>query len=239
MVGGFWLNQDGLPLQFGTQKAIPEVGGDFLYYGENREVEQIIPLVPTTYGSGVQIPAPAQTSFLGTSTPAAAGIISLTHMFPLQITAPNTGGTTITLVNTQLMIEQVEVVPLITATGGTSISVGLVTTSEVANAGANPGAFVQVTPNAGVQVINGLLTAAMTTAAGKITWTAPGAVGTQNGAVNVAGGGTWIGINTPLVTNTLTPLPTDAFLSTIQAGTFTNGLIKLRVKYFIYGAIAY
>lgn len=239
MVGGFWLNQDGLPLQFGTQKAIPEVGGDFLYYGENREVEQIIPLVPTTYGSGVQIPAPAQTTFSGTGTPAAAGIISLTQMFPLQITAPNTGGSTITLANTQMMIEQVEIVPLITAAGGTSITVGLVTTSETANTGVNPAAFVQVTPNAGVQVINGLLTAAMSTAAGKITWTAPGATGIQNGAVNVAGGGTWIGLNMPLVTNSLTPLPTDAFLSTIQTGTFTNGLIKLRIKYFIYGSIAY
>lgn len=240
MVTGFWMNNDGLPIQFGTSKAIPEMGGDYLVYGETREVEQYIPLVPYQSGAGnVQVPAAQLTPFVGTTTPIAAGIQSMTQLFPLQITAPNTGGTSITLVNTQIMIEQVEVVPLITAAGGTSIAVGLVTTSSPANAGTNPASFVQVTPNAGVQIVNGLLTAAMSTSLGKVTWTAPGATGIQNGAVNVAGGGTWIGINTPLVTNVLTPLPTDAFFSTIATGTFTNGLIKLRVKYTLYGNIGY
>jgi len=237
MVAGTWLNQDGLHLQFGTQKAIPEMAGDYLIYGENREVEALVPLVPYLAGSGATaVPAPP-TSFSGTTTAIAAGIQSLTTFFPLQVTAPNTGGTTITMLNPQLFIEQVEVVPLITATGGTSISMGLVTASSPSDAGTNPATFVQVTPNNGVQILNALLTATMATSVGKTTWTAPGATGFNSGATNAAGGGTWIGINTPLVTNTLTPLPTNAWLSTIASGSFTNGLIKVRIKYTIYGNI--
>src|ERR1700733_14083955 len=136
MSTGFWLNYDNLPIQYGTQKAIPELGGDYLLYGENREVEQLVPLVPYQSGNGtVQVPAPP-TSFTATATtPIQAGIQSMTNLFPLQITAPNTGGTSITMTNTQIFIEQVEVVPLITATGGTSITMGLVTATSPANAG--------------------------------------------------------------------------------------------------------
>ncbi len=47
MVAGTWTNQDGLYLQFGTQKAIPEIGGDYLAYGSNRIYEQYIPLGTT------------------------------------------------------------------------------------------------------------------------------------------------------------------------------------------------
>lgn len=239
MSTGVWINNDGLPLQFGTQKAIPELGGDFLIYGENREIEQIIPLVPCQWGNGnIQVPIPP-TSFSGTTTPIAAGIQSMTQLFPLQVTAINTGGTTITLTNTQLFIEQVEIVPLITATGGTSISVGLATVSSPANAGTTPSTFVQVTPNAGVQIVNACVTATMATTVGKTTWTAPGSVGFNSSGTTAAGGGTWVGTNMPLVTNSLLPLPDHAFLSTIASGTFTNGLIKLRIKYTIYGNIAY
>lgn len=242
MSTGFWVNNDGLPLQFGTQKAIPELGGDYLVYGENREIEQLIPLVPCQWGNGnIQVPIPP-TTFSGTTTPIAAGIQSMTQLFPLQITAPNTGGTTITLTNTQIFVEQVEVVPLITATGGTSIAVGLVTTSSAANGGTTPATFVQVTSgvgSAGQQIINGLLTATMATSVGKTTWTAPGSTGFNSAATNAAGGGSWIGISSPLVTNSLVPLPEHAFLSTIASGTFTNGLIKLRIKYTIYGNIGY
>src|SRR5882762_5322878 len=205
MVAGFWLNQDGLPLQFGTQKAIAEVGGDYLVYGETREIEQLIPLVPMANGvGGIQVPAPP-TSFVGTTTPIAAGVQSLTDIVPLQITPVTTvSGGVITFTTSQLFFEQVEVDTIIGATGGTSISVGLATVNPN-----SPQAFVQVTPNAGVQLINGLLTANMATTGMKTTWNLPGATGIQSGAAannTVAGGGSWLG-SVPLVTNAIVPLP--------------------------------
>lgn len=238
MSTGFWYNQDGLPLQFGTSKAIPEVGGEYLVYGDTREVEQLVPLVPfqlTT--AGLPVPAPAQTTFSGTGTTAAAGIISLTQLMPLQVTAPQITTTSGTLILTapQIFIEQVEVETLVTAAGGTSISMGLATTSP----GTPNSSFVQVTPNAGVQIINGLLTANMV-AGVKIVYTQPGSTGLRmDTAALVAGGGTWVGVPMPLVTNAITPLPQSAWLSTVQAGTFTNGLLKVRIRYSVYGNINY
>jgi hypothetical protein len=239
MVSGTWLNQDNLYLQYGTQKAVPEIGGDYLIYGETREIEQLIPLVPFQLtASGQPVPAPAQTTFSGTTTAAAAGIQSLTTIFPLQQTAPvvtTTSGTLI-LSNPQLFIEEVTVEGLVTAAGGTSISVGLVTGSP----GTPNSSFVQVTPNAGVQIINGLLAANMV-AGQRVSFTQPGTTGLvwSVGATPVAGGGTWVGTNMPLVTNAIVPLPSSAYFSTIQTGTFTNGLIKMRVRYTVYGNIPY
>ena len=43
MVGGSWQNQDGMFLQYGVQKAIPEQGGDYLSYGQTRILEVVIP----------------------------------------------------------------------------------------------------------------------------------------------------------------------------------------------------
>lgn len=236
MVAGFWYNQDGVPLQYGTQKAIPEIGGDYLMYGENREVEFYVALVPTQWGSaGVQVPA-APTSFSGTSTPIAAGIQSLTTLMPLQLTAPNTGGTSITFTNTQMFIEQVETEVLIAATGGTSLTIGLVTTSP----GTPSSSFVQVN-GIGTQILNAQGIAVQGTVGQRVTYTNPGTFGLNWLAPGtlVAGGGTWVGINMPLVTNSITPLPTSAWFSAIAAGTYTNGLIKVRVKYSLYGDISY
>jgi hypothetical protein len=239
MVSGTWFNQDGLYLQYGTQKAVPEVGGDYLIYGETREIEQLIPLVPyqlTT--SGQAVPGPAQTTFSGSTTAAAAGIQSLTTLVPLQQTAPVTTTTsgTLLLSNPQIFIEEVTIEGLVSAAGGTSISVGLVTDSP----GTPNSTFVQVSPNAGVQIVNGLLTANMV-AGQRVSFTQPGTTGLvwSVGATPVAGGGTWVGINMPLVTNAIVPLPASAWLSTVATGTFTNGLIKLRMRYTMYGNIPY
>lgn len=46
MVGGNWLNNDGLYIQYGTTKAIPEVAGDYLSYGDTREIE--LTITPST-----------------------------------------------------------------------------------------------------------------------------------------------------------------------------------------------
>ena len=235
MVGGFWLNQDGLPLQFGTQKPIPEVGGDYLVYGETREIEQLIPLIPMQTGAGNPLVAAPPTSFVGTGLPSAAGIQSLTTLVPLQLTAPQTSAVSgnIVLTNTQLFFESVEVETLIGATGGTSLAIGLATQTTGASA-----AFVQVTPNAGTQLVNGLITARMATAGQRTTFTIPGTTGLEwdVGGTSAAGGGTWLG-NVPLVINAITPLPTSAWISTIATGAFTNGLIKLRLRYTMYGNI--
>jgi hypothetical protein len=241
MVAGFWYNQDGLPLQYGTQKAIPEVGGDYLMYGDNREIETYVALVPTQFGSaGVQIPA-APTSFSGTGTPIQAGIQSLTTMIPLQTTAVNTGGTSITFTATQMFIEEVTTEVLIGATGGTSLSMGLVTTSQLP--GSPNATFVQLTPNGpNTHILNGQLIAQQSTVGQRVTYTNPGTHGfnwlTAPGTL-VAGGGDWVGINMPLVTNAITPLPQMAWLSAIATGAYTNGLIKVRIKYSLYGDISY
>lgn len=62
MTAGNWLNKDGLYLQFGTQKAVPDLGGDYLSYGTNRMIEVALDL-----------------STLATAT---ASILSFTTFFP-------------------------------------------------------------------------------------------------------------------------------------------------------------
>lgn len=238
MVSGFFLNQDGLPLQFGNLKAQPDIGGDYLMYGDNREIETYVALVPTQWGNASQpIPA-APTSFLGTGTPIQAGIQSLTTTIPLQQTAVNTGGTSITFTATQIFIEEVTTEVLIAATGGTSLSMGLVTVSP----GTPSSSFVQVTPNGpNTHILNAQLIAQQSTVGNRVTYTNPGTHGfnwlTAPGTL-VAGGGDWVGINMPLVTNAITPLPTAAYLSAIATGAYTNGLIKVRIKYSLYGNIS-
>ena len=249
MVAGTWYNQDGLYLQYGTQKQVPEIGGEYLVYGETREVEQYIPLVPTQFGSPATagsspfvVPG-APTSFSGTTTAIAAGIQSLTTLFPLQSTPLPTGLTsgTIILDRTQLFIETVEVETIVGATGGTSLAVGLATTSQLP--GSPNATFVQVTPNAGVQLLNGLLIANMANPGMRATfWTPTASSGIIFGgtgfATAIAGNGAWLS-NVPLVTNVITPLPQSAWISSIASGTFTSGLVKIRVRYTIYGNITF
>jgi hypothetical protein len=241
MSTGFWFNDDGLPLQYGTQKTIPELGGDYLVYGETREVEQLVAFVPYQLtASGITVPA-APTTFSGTGTPGAAGIQSMTTFMPLQQSAPQitTTNSVLQITNSQIFIESVEVETLVAATGGTSFSIGLVTTSPSPTGSS----FVQVTPNggaAGDQIVKAMLIVNIGTAGYKTLFTQPGSTGLLYAtASNVAGGGGWVGSAMPLVTNAITPLPTSAWLSTIATGTFTNGLIKVRVRYTVYGNITY
>ena len=49
-----WLNNDGLFIQYGTDKAIPETAGDFLSYGANRIVEVLIDLTTLTSTAAIQ-----------------------------------------------------------------------------------------------------------------------------------------------------------------------------------------
>ena len=48
MVAGNWMNTDGLYLQYGTSKAVPTTMGDYLSYGETREIEFTLTLAGLT-----------------------------------------------------------------------------------------------------------------------------------------------------------------------------------------------
>ena len=54
MVAGSWLDNDGKFRQYGTSKAVPETGGDFLAYGETRIIEVTIDLTTLTTSPQIQ-----------------------------------------------------------------------------------------------------------------------------------------------------------------------------------------
>lgn len=54
MVGGNYLDNDGRFRQYGTDKAVAEQGGDFLAYGETRQIEVTIDLTTLTTSPKVQ-----------------------------------------------------------------------------------------------------------------------------------------------------------------------------------------
>lgn len=248
MSTGSWLNNDNLYLQFGTAKAIPEAGGDYIQWGSQRVLEVLINLGATSYGSasGANVQNPAlPSSFQGTvssqTSTANTGIVSFTTLFPLQITAPvtvaGTGGV-LQLNNPQLWIDEVELETLVSANAGTGSATGLTGIGLViSTSSTTPSSWVQVTPNAGVQLVGAVTNAQMTT--GKRFTFYPD--GTVVGTGTPPTAGSWLG-NVPLVTNAYTPLPNNAYISAIASGgTFTGssggGLIKLRVKYNYYGTI--
>lgn len=51
MAGGNWMNNDGLYVQYGTTKAVPTTMGDYLSYGETREIEFTVTLANTAAGA--------------------------------------------------------------------------------------------------------------------------------------------------------------------------------------------
>lgn len=67
MTSGDWLNQDGLNLQYGTQKAFPENGGDFLAYGDTREMEVWVPLATLSTSATALFPVSMTTFFPGST----------------------------------------------------------------------------------------------------------------------------------------------------------------------------
>lgn len=261
MSTGTWLNQDGLPLQFGTQKAIPEMGGEYLMYGDTREIETYISLAGTTWGAAgsyVQVPAlPA--SFSGTSTPIAAGIQSMTSLIPLQtvaLPAAASSGNGLLLVNPQIWIDMVELVCLVTANAGTGGATGVdIGLAYSTSAGASS-AFAQVAPNAAVQFFSNISNAAMTSGA-VYTYRSQNTAGTGGGGLivsttantaSITAGPVWIGnmpITTSFANGSSGALQTNAFISALchaggtYSGTTASGLLKLRIRYNVYGNIAY
>lgn len=51
---GTWLNNDGLYIQYGTTKAIPETAGDYMQPGGNRVIEVLIDLTTLTSTAAIQ-----------------------------------------------------------------------------------------------------------------------------------------------------------------------------------------
>lgn len=49
-----WTNKDGLFLQYGTDKSVPETGGDFMALGDNRIFEVLIDLTKLTSTAAIQ-----------------------------------------------------------------------------------------------------------------------------------------------------------------------------------------
>lgn len=67
MVAGNWFNNDGLYLQYGTSKAVPTTMGDYLSYGEWRDIEFTINLATGSPLATAGTYIIGNTTFLGTS----------------------------------------------------------------------------------------------------------------------------------------------------------------------------
>lgn len=254
MVAGNWLNNDGLWLQYGVTKAIPEMGGDYAMYGPYRELEVFISLGQLSIGNPANqanvaaLPSSFQGTVASQTAAANTGIVSYTNFFPLQATAPVVLGTgtpgILTLTSPQLWISQVDMeilVPAATAGSATGIAgVGLVTALPVN--GTNPSSWAQITPNAGVQLLGAVTNAKMTGNGKHYTIYADGSIFGTGGVTtaNQPVAGSWMG-NVPLTTlaETFLPgsLPNNAYLSCITTGSaqYTSaadaGLFSFRVKY--------
>lgn len=179
MVAGSWLDNDGRFRQYGTSKAVPEVGGDFLAYGDTRVMEVTISLASLTTSPLAQ---------------------SFTTFFPAS--------------NTQLFVEQVVVDVEVGAVGGTSVSVG--TGFMTAGTLTNPPAMTAISNTA---FVNALVTASIATAGQKIILT--------TGSTSAGG---YIGSTSADQTH-------KNYITALAAGTYSAGVIKVRIFYRGFGTI--
>lgn len=249
MVAGNWLNNDGLYLQYGVQKAVPELGGDYVMWGPNRCLEVFVSLGAMSMGNPVSqanttaLPSSFQGTVASQTAAANTGIVSYTTFFPLQPTAPVTVGTgtpgILTLTSPQLWISQTDFevfVAAATAGSATGIAgVGLVCALPIAGSNTTA-AWAQITPNAGTQLWNATTNAKMALGMHYTQY----ADGTLFGTSSPPSASSWHG-NVPLTTlsETFLPgsLPNNAYLSCITTGSaqYTGaadaGLFALRIGY--------
>ena len=203
MVGGSWLNADSLFLKFGTQKAVPEIAGEFLSYGQTRDVEVLVDLTSTNvnqYWSTASSPV----GFGVTNAANSPLIISDTEIFPASITT-----------GSKLFIESIEVITLTGMTvgsGATGISLGVISANDRAT----------IPSGGSTALVNALANASFTTTGQKVILT--------TGSTSAGG---YIG-----TAATATTYPLLLTLTTIGGtGTYSAGLIKVRVKYNMFGNI--
>jgi hypothetical protein len=244
MVAGNWLNNDGLNLNYGTTKALPEIAGDFMTYGDNREIEIYLNLAAQTQNGS---PGLLQYSTLNfgssTTTLAAAGVISDTLIFPLNNATTSLYGAGTSPTYPIIYLEQIEVIVLQAAvpSGATGINLGLVTAQTgQTTANAPPTWLIQVLPNAGTQLLSNLTQTNIATVGQKIILTP--LVADSIPVASAVGQGSWLALGNMPLTTTLSsvggPLAGSAWLSAgAIGGTYTSGLLKIRIKYCIYGVI--
>jgi hypothetical protein len=202
---GSWLNNDGLLLQYGTQKAIPDQGGDYLAYGQVRVAEVVIDLTSLTTSPQIQ----SQTTFF----PAGLNFIT----------------------------ERVEVFTEIASTGGTSFSVGLgypsgstyanittkVLNNETPTTTSFTGSYVGVTAISNTAFVNAMLNAATNTLGDVVTL----AIGAAIPAADTTYNGAYIGAQSTATTN-------PNYITALAAGTYTAGLVRVRIFYRGLGTIS-
>lgn len=97
-----YTTKSNLFLQFGTDKAYPEMWGEYVMYGPNRMIEGILDLTGKSYPAGAL-----------SSTSTAPTIVSNTTFFP-------------SLPSGELIIEKVEVFCEVATASGTSWNLGLI-----------------------------------------------------------------------------------------------------------------
>lgn len=259
MIAGNWINYDGLNLNYGTQKTLPEIAGEFGLDGDQRVLEIYLNLAANTVAVGHNVlPAIPQYSTsaninANTTTLAAAGIVSDTLLFPTQVydnsTYWSSGAAQSGVLNPQLFIESVETRTLIPATGGaaTSLNLGLTTLQTGQTSGPStwivPIASTMDTANAYTQILN-TFTNAIMRYSGQTQFAYPNANGAEYLPLSGgAGAGTWVvNGNVPITTTaqstaTGAPLAQSAFLTAgAVSGTYNGGLLKVRIKYSVYGS---
>lgn len=104
-----YITKTGQFLQFGTDKAFPELWGEYVMYGPNRIIEGTLDLVGTGYPAGSV-----------STTAATPTIVSNTSFF---LGGPQSSGTGTT---GQIFIEKIEVSAEIATASGTSWNLGLI-----------------------------------------------------------------------------------------------------------------
>ena len=201
MSTGSWLNTDGLLLQYGTQKANPEAGGDYVFFGPTRVMEVEIDCKSLTTSPQVQ---------------------SLTTFFPAGY---------------NVFIESVDLVTLIGATGGTSLSLGLgyfsgstygtITTNTETSTSSATGitAYSALLPGV-TAVSNTALLAAVPIA----DYATAGMKFTVNQTTNASYVGAYVGAQSTATTH-------SNYITALISGTHTAGLLRARVFYRGYGTI--
>lgn len=199
MSQGSWLNSDGLLLQYGTQKANPEQGGDYLAYGQTRVMEVLVDLTSLSTSPQVQ---------------------STNLFFPAGY---------------NIFVEKVELDVDVASAGGTSFSVGLgyfsgstystitthseSSTSSGYSTNTNTASLPGVTAISSTAFVNALVNASTDTAGDLIELSA--------GSTSAGG---YIG-----TTSTTTSEPN--YITALASGTYTAGLVRVRIFYRGIGTI--
>lgn len=203
MTQGSWFNNDGLFLQFGTQKANPEVGGDYLAYGQQRVTEVMIDLVSLTTNPQVQ---------------------SLTTFWPTGF---------------NIQVDKVEVEVDQASVGGTSFSVGIGNFIAGANSTVTfrtegqptASAYAFNTYTQSVPPVNALASTAFVSALVNASTNAAGDLVTLTAGSTSAG--TLIGTSFNNSTNQ------EVYITALAAGTYTGGLVRVRIFWKGVGTITF